>query len=156
MGRLLVKIFVTAGARVRPHCVTRQPNATNMKATRATLAAALAVVLCLGAAIPLNASEELTRAKELYRSASYDEALTLLDSIAPSVAVDEAVELHHFRVLCLVALDRRDDAKRAMTALITAAPQYQLSEEDASPRVRTLFTEVRRSVMPTIVQRAYT
>jgi TonB family protein len=126
-----------------------------MKVTRATLAAALAVFLCLGTGIRLNASEELTRAKELYRSASYDEALTLLDSMAPSVAADEALEVHQFRVLCLVALDRKEDARRAMTALITAAPQYQLSEEDASPRVRALFTEVRRSVMPAIVQRAY-
>src|SRR5688572_22563338 len=155
MGQLLVKIFVTAGARVRPHSVTRQPNATNMKATRATLATALAVVLCLGAGIRLNASEELTRAKELYRSASYDEALTLLDSMAPTVAPEEAADLQHFRRLCAVASDREEDATRAMTVLITAAPQYQLSEEDASPRVRTLFTEVRRSVMPTLVQRGY-
>ena len=126
-----------------------------MKVTPASLAAALAVVLCLGSEVPLNASEELTRAKELYRSAAYDEALTLLDSIPPSVVMNEAVEFHQFRVLCLVALDRKDDATRAMEALINASPEYQLSEEDASPRVRALFAEVRRSIMPTIVQRAY-
>ena len=124
---------------------------------RASVAAALAAMLCLVTVIQLNASEELTRAKELYRSASYDEALTILDSIRPSAGTvrDETVEVHQFRVLCLVALDRKEDAKRAMGALITASPQYQLSDEEASPRVRSLFAEVRRSVMPTIVQRAY-
>jgi TonB family protein len=128
-----------------------------MKVMRASVAAALAAMLCLLAVIQLSASEELTRAKDLYRSASYDEALTVLDSILPSAAsaAGEAIEVHQFRVLCLVALDRKEDAKRAMAALITAAPQYQLSDEDASPRVRSLFAEVRRSVMPTIVQRAY-
>ena len=122
---------------------------------RASVAAALVVMLCLVGVIQLNASEELTRAKELYRTASYDEALDVLDSIRLSADAGEAVEVHQFRVLCLVALDRKDDAKQAMAALIVAAPQYQLSDEDASPRVRSLFAEVRRSVMPTIVQRAY-
>jgi hypothetical protein len=126
-----------------------------MNPMRATVAAALAAMLCLVAAVGLFASEELTRAKELYRSASYDEALTVLDNIPPSVAIDEAIELHHFRVLCLVALDRREDAKRAMAALITASPSYQLSEEDTSPRVRSMFAEVRKSVYPAIVQKAY-
>jgi TonB family protein len=128
-----------------------------MNVMRASVAAALAAMLCLVAGIQLNASEELTRAKELYRSASYDEALTVLDSIRPSAGAgaDETIEVHQFRVLCLVALDRKDDAKRAMAALITASPQYQLSDEDASPRVRSLFAEVRRSLMPSIVQRAY-
>jgi len=126
-----------------------------MKVMRASVAAALAVILCLVGVIQLNASEELTRAKELYRAASYDEALSLLDTILPSAGADEAVEVHQFRVLCLVALDRKEDAKQAMTALIIASPHYQLSDEDASPRVRSLFAEVRRSVMPTVVQRAY-
>ena len=126
-----------------------------MKVMRASFAVALAAMLCLVTVIQLNASEELTRAKELYRSASYDEALTVLDGIRPAAGADETIEVHQFRVLCLVALDRKEDAKKAMAALITASPQYQLSDEDASPRVRSLFTEVRRSVMPTIVQRTY-
>jgi hypothetical protein len=126
-----------------------------MNVMRATVAAALAVILCLVAVSQLHASEELTRAKELYRAASYDEALSVLDGIRPSAGVDEAVEIHQFRVLCLVALDRKEDARRAMAALITTSPQYQLSDEDAPPRVRTLFAEVRRSVLPSIVQRAY-
>src|SRR5262245_28485411 len=126
-----------------------------MNVMRATVAAAFAVLLCLLAATQLTASEELTRAKELYRSASYDEALKVLDSIPAAVAIDEAVDVNQLRVLCLVALDRREDATRAMAALVTAAPSYQLSEEETSPRVRTLFAEVRKSVFPSIVHKAY-
>jgi len=121
---------------------------------RATFAAALAVLLCLSTGIRLTASEELTRARELYTAASYDEALNVLEAIRP-VPAAETVDVHQLRVLCLVALDRKDDAKRAIEALIMAAPQFQLSDEDASPRVRTLFAEVRRSVMPSVVQAAY-
>ena len=105
-----------------------------MKVMRASVAAALAVMLCLVGVIQLNASEELTRAKELYRSASYDEALNVLDSIRPSAGAGEEIEVHQFRVLCLVALDRKEDAKRAMAALITASPQYQLSDARCSPK----------------------
>jgi TonB family protein len=126
-----------------------------MNVMRATLASALALTLCLLAVSPLTASDELTRAVELYRAASYDEALSILDSIPPSVTIDEAAEVHRFRVLCLVALDRKDDARRAMAALITAAPSYRLSEEETSPRVRTMFAEVRKTVYPAIVQKAY-
>jgi TonB family protein len=127
-----------------------------MNVMRATIAAALAASVCLVGAISLSASEELTRAKELYRSASYDEALTVLNNIPPSVVITEAVDVHQTRVLCLVALDRQDEARQAMTTLISASPTYRLSEEDASPRVRAMFADVRKSVFPTIVQKAYT
>ena len=128
-----------------------------MTAMRATAAAALAATLCLFAAAGLTAaSDELNRAKDLYRSAAYDEALKTLDELPASVVVDEAVEVHQFRVLCLVALDRREDARRAMAALVTASPSYQLSEEETSPRVRAMFAEVRKTVFPSIVQKAYT
>src|SRR5690242_20734011 len=126
MNGRLVETSASCGA-LSSSLFTRQLYCSgNMKVMRASVAAALAAMLCLFAVIQLNASEELTRAKELYRSASYDEALTVLDSIRPSAgtAVDETVEVNQFRVLCLVALDRKEDAKRAMAALITAAPQY--------------------------------
>ena len=100
------------------------------------------------------ASEELNHAKELYRSAAYDEALGVLDRIMTADTVD-AIEVNEYRVFCLVALDRQDDARKAMAPLITANPSYAMSETDAAPRVRTMFTEVRRTLLPAVVQRAY-
>jgi hypothetical protein len=104
--------------------------------------------------IGMRASDELAHAKDLYRSAAYDEALGVLDGV---VATDstESIEVHEYRVFCLVALDRKDDAKRAMTTLITDHPAYVMSEQEASPRVRTMFTEVRRALLPSLVQKAY-
>jgi TonB family protein len=110
--------------------------------------------LWTAATVGIVASEELDRAKELYRSASYDEALGVLDGLAVP-ASPETLEVNQFRVLCLVALDRRDEARKAMAALVAASPSFAMSEADAPPRVRTLFTEVRRELLPGIIQRAY-
>lgn len=125
-----------------------------MFASRRTIAIATAATW-LALATGIGASEELDKAKELYRSAAYDEALTLLDGLPAAAAPAEAMEAREYRVFCLVALDRRDDAKRAMEALVKADPLYAMSEAEASPRVRTMFADVRRAMLPSIVQSAY-
>lgn len=126
-----------------------------MTITRTTFALAVGATLWLGFSHGVAASDELNRAKEAYRSASYDEALSTLDGIPVAAGGAEAIEVYEYRVLCLVALDRKEDAKKAIATLITASPSYQMSELDASPRVRTMFTEVRRTLLPSLVQRAY-
>jgi hypothetical protein len=119
---------------------------------RTTMAACLVALLVLSAG-SVTASEELTRAKDLYRSAAYDDALMALSGI--STQSDEAIEVQQYRVLCLIALDRREDARGAMAALVSASPFYRLPEEETAPRVRAMFAEVRTSVLPGIVQRTY-
>jgi hypothetical protein len=111
--------------------------------------------MCLLISAAVRADEDpLGRAKELYRSAAYDEALGILDSISTTATPDN-LEVNEFRVFCLVALDRKEEARNAIAALITADPSYQLSENQASPRVRAVFKEVRQSLLPSLVQRAY-
>src|SRR4051812_24285394 len=126
-----------------------------MLSRRRTIAVAAAAAMWLALTSAITASEELNRAKDLYRSASYDEALNLLDSLPAAAESSEALEAREYRVLCLVALDRRDDAKKAMATLIAAEPLYAMSETEASPRVRTMFTEVRRATLPSVIQAAY-
>jgi TonB family protein len=126
-----------------------------MKAMRRTLAIALAAATWIALTSGVTASEELNRAKELYRSASYDEALSLLEGLPSGAEAAEIAEAREYRALCLVALDRRDDAKNVMTELITADPTYAMSETEASPRVRAMFTEVRRGLLPSVIQRVY-
>lgn len=125
-----------------------------MTVTRTSFALALAVVLWAARPVAVGASEELNHAKELYRTAAYDEALGVLERISTTDATD-TIEIYEYRVFCLVALDRKDDARKAMAALVSESPSYAMSETDAAPRVRTMFTEVRRSLLPGIVQRAY-
>ena len=122
--------------------------------TRTCFVLAFAALLWTARPVDLFASEALERAKELYRSAAYDEALSALEDLAAGEQVD-AIEVQQYRVLCLVALDRKDDAYKAMAVLVTADPSYAMSEAEASPRVRTMFTEVRRELLPAVVQRVY-
>jgi TonB family protein len=126
-----------------------------MLSIRRTIAVAAAAATWLALTSAITASEELNRAKDLYRSAAYDEALNLLDNLPSGAESSEAVEAREYRVLCLVALDRRDDAKKAMATLIAADPLYAMSETEASPRVRTMFTEVRRATLPSVIQNTY-
>jgi len=117
-----------------------------MNVLRTTLAIAAVVILCAASAARISASEDLTRAKDLYHAAAYDDALMVLSGM--KVAPSETVEANLYRVLCLIALDRRDEAKEAMGKLIETAPLYQLPEEETSPRVRAMFAEVRKVLKP--------
>jgi hypothetical protein len=119
---------------------------------RVALACAMSVAMCAA----VNAADaQLDRAKELYRSAAYDEALGVLDTLRSTAPSSDALEVSEYRVFCLVALDRKDEARNAIAALVTANPLYELSETQASPRVRAVFKDVRKSILPSLVQRAY-
>lgn len=126
-----------------------------MNVMRTNLCVALACAFCVALGAVVSADDaQLDHAKELYRSAAYDEALGVLDAIR-ATAPPEALEISEYRVFCLVALDRKDEARNAIAALISANPFYELSETQASPRVRTVFKDVRKSLLPALVQGAY-
>jgi hypothetical protein len=101
------------------------------------------------------ASDELARAKELYRSASYDEALVALNQVAGETSGAALVETNELRLFCLIALDRKNEARVAIESMVTSDPFYQLSAAQASPRVRAMFKDIRQSLLPGIVQREY-
>jgi hypothetical protein len=97
--------------------------------------------------------ETIDRVKDLYRSAAYEEALAVLDQMAKEPGPTNPIEAREYRLLCLIALERRTEARDAITSMVNADPFYQLSQ--ASPRVRTMFKDVRQSLLPTIAQQAY-
>ena len=128
-----------------------------MNVMRMNICVALACVFFAGLSVSAGADDaQLDHAKELYRSAAYDEALGVLDTIRATAPSKETLEASEYRVFCLVALDRKDEARNAIATLISANPFYELSETQASPRVRAVFTEVRKSLLPSLVQSAYT
>ena len=128
-----------------------------MNVMRMNICVALACVFFAGLSAIASADDaQLDHAKELYRSAAYDEALGVLDTIRATAQSKETLEVSEYRVFCLVALDRKDEARNAIATLISANPFYELSETQASPRVRAVFTEVRKSLLPSLVQSAYT
>jgi hypothetical protein len=104
------------------------------------------------------AKDPLASARELYASARYDEALAVLNDLEPTEASSPMAErksIEQYRSLCLLALGRGTEAETAIGAVINADPTYQPSEADASPRVRSAFTEVRQRLLPDIATARY-
>ena len=126
-----------------------------MRAFRTHHRVAISCVAWMAAVAVVGGQDSLARAKELYNLASYDEALLVLNRLQPTASVTESTEVSGYQVFCLLALGRKDDAKRAIASLVRADPLYRPSEATASPRTRAAFDDVRRSLLPGIVQEMY-
>ena len=101
----------------------------------------------------VTAQDSLQSVRELYASAAYEDALTAVGKIdSPS---EPNVEAEQYRVFCLVALGRMDEAAQAVESVLTLQPEYRPNAADASPRIQTLFSQVRRRTGPTLVRRMY-
>lgn len=118
----------------------------------------VAVVLLLMSVPRLGAQDPLAAARSLYASAAYDEALKTLQQLSssdnglPPTSFREAEE---YRFLCLLALNRSNEARESIGAVVTADPLYKLDEDNTSPRVVTAFRGVRRELLPDIVHSIY-
>src|SRR5262245_7451851 len=116
--------------------------------------AVAALVSCL--AVPAPAAQDtLARAKTLYGDASYEEALAVLDRLSPTADPAEAAEVAGYRVFCLLALGRDDEARRGIEGLVKTNPLYRPSEATAAPKTRAVFDEVRRRLLPAVAQELY-
>jgi tetratricopeptide (TPR) repeat protein len=116
------------------------------------------IVFLFGGVLATSAragQEGLSHAKDLYASAAYDEALALLDRLPNDSAPAEKAEAAEYRVFCLLALQRSDDARTAIDAIVRADPFRLPTDSQASPRIRAVFQEERRKLLPEIVQRSY-
>src|SRR5262249_23899237 len=104
------------------------------------------------ATAPARPAGDLTTAKALYASGDYEEALNNLSAIKADDAADEVEE---YRSLCLLALGRTAEAQRSLERLVTRNPLFKMSEADVSPRLITIFHDVRRRILPTTVRELY-
>jgi TonB family protein len=115
------------------------------------------VCLALGlAGVHAQSGPSLQDAKALYDSASFDEALTVLDRIARTQPEADVADVQRYRALCLLALNRTADAQTAIEVVLSRDPLYKLSEGDAPPRMRAAFSEVRRRLLPKVTEQLYT
>jgi TonB family protein len=118
------------------------------------LATSLAFVECAFA--QTAGRDPLGAARDLYASARYDEALLVLNDLhAPDAAAPDRKSIEQYRSLCLLALGRATEAESAITAVITADPTYLPKEDEASPRVRAAFSDVRKRILPQIATERY-
>jgi TonB family protein len=118
--------------------------------TKYLLVAALAL-----SASQAVASDSLAGARDLYASASYEEALAMLGRLnAAELPPDEGRAADQYRALCLLALGKTAEASQAIEAVVAAEPLYR-PDADVSPRVRAVFTDVRKRLLPGLVQQKY-
>jgi len=106
----------------------------------------IAAMLCL--ASDAAAQEPLAKAKALYDSAAYEDALTILTPV-------EAPEAQQYKALCLLALGRSKDAVGAVERLVTAEPTFEPSAQDVPPRFVALVSDTKRRLIPTLARRAF-
>ena len=121
---------------------------------------AVAFVVAMAVAGPAAAQFEtsapqgpLSAAKDLYASARYDEALSVLNGLRLGQAVDRK-SVEQYRSLCLLALGRAIEAETAIAAVVAADPTYRPGESEP-PRVRALFSDVRKRLLPEITTARY-
>jgi TonB family protein len=116
----------------------------------------LAALVCL--ATPAAAQDgPLAAARDLYSAARYDEALAVLNGLRPQESANSANlrSIEQYRSLCLLALGRTSEAEVAIAAVVMADPMYLPNETEASPRVRSAFSEVRQRQLPEIARSRY-
>ena len=127
-----------------------------MSITRITRALVLLAIAIAVNARTVSANDDtLARAKGLYASAAYDEALALLDRLQSAPSTDETTSIAEYRVFCLLALERRDEARKNIDQILHANPHYLPSPDQASPRIQSVFRDVRRESLPKIVMERY-
>ncbi len=97
----------------------------------------------------------LENAKALYDSASFDEALAVLDNLGRTQPETDVEEVQRYRALCLLALNRTPEAQSAIEIVFSRNPMYTLSEGEAPPRMQAAFNEVRRRLLPKVTEQLY-
>jgi tetratricopeptide (TPR) repeat protein len=106
---------------------------------------------------PLNAAvgvdqDALARAKDLYASARFEDALQILEALKGSAATPEAGA---YQAYCLVALGRRDEARRVIERVVRADPLFRPQEGNVAPHIQALFDDTRRPLLPVIAHEYY-
>jgi TonB family protein len=118
---------------------------------------ALSFGAILAASSIAAAQDTLASARQLYGSAAYDEALTVLDRLraATEPPATSTLTVDEYRAFCLMALGRQAEAMHAIEAVVAADPMFLPNESDVAPRVVTAFRDARRRLLPNVAQQRY-
>jgi TonB family protein len=102
------------------------------------------------------AQDSLSNVRDLYASAAYEDALTALGKLpAAPRSSEEARAIEQYRAFCLLALGRSAEAEHAIETVVQGQPMYRPVDSDMSPRVRAAFIDVRKRMLPTIIEQRY-
>ncbi|MGH9348327.1 MAG: energy transducer TonB [Vicinamibacterales bacterium] len=124
--------------------------------TKTSVKLVAVVTFVLASASVVDARQSLMAARELYASAEYNDALTMLDGLAiRDQSQDDRSAIELYRTLCLLAVGRKADADRALETLVSHDPLYHPAAEEIPPRMLSAFTDTRKRMLPSILQRKY-
>jgi len=113
------------------------------------------VGLIVALATPAAGQDPLATAKDLYASASYEEALSTLARLSEGASPDVARQIEQYRAFSLYALGRTTEAEQVAEALIRRNPQARLPPGETSPRIESMFASVRKRVLPALIRDEY-
>jgi TonB family protein len=119
------------------------------------------VAACIAAALllsgpKLHAQDSLEAARQLYASAEYTSALTMLNALNASESPrEERREIALYRTLCLLAVGRSAEADRAIESMVSADPLYRPDAGDIPPRMLKAIGEARKRMLPGILTDKY-
>ena len=121
----------------------------------ASVAACTVAVLVLSGP-SLQAQDSLEAARQLYASAEYASALTMLNGLVTSGSPrEERREIALYRTLCLLAVGNRAEADRSIESMVSMDPLYRPDADDIPPRMRAAISEARKRMLPAILQERY-
>src|SRR5438045_1560108 len=105
----------------------------------------LAIALVIASPAALFADDSLSAARDLYASAAYEDALAMLGRLnMKELPSNDGRVADQYRALCLLALGKTSEASQAIEAVVSADPAYRPTDGEVSPRVRAVFSDVRR------------
>ena len=93
-------------------------------------------IVFLIAAATCAAQDSLSTAKDLYDSAAYEEAVSVLNRLRvspPSADVSEQID--RYLAFCLLALGRTTEAESVTESVIRRDPLVRLDATEAAPRI---------------------
>ena len=119
------------------------------------LIGAVVIVVLLWAGVA-SAQDTLAAARQLYASASYDDALAMFDRLKSSGGDPAAASLiDRYRAFCLLAVGHQSDAEKAMAAAVEGDPTFRPDDAEVSPRLQSAYRDVRKRVLPLVVRQRY-
>jgi hypothetical protein len=118
---------------------------------RVTSATLVIGIVLAAAGAGLEGQDLLSAARDLYASAAYEDALSTLSGIDSGATASEMRQADEYRAFCLYALGRTREAELIAESMVRKEPLARLGG-DASPRLETMFADVRRRLLPSLIR----
>lgn len=112
----------------------------------------LALLQVPGGGVASQTSGDIAVVRAMYAGAAYEDALAQIAALDPSQVTPD---LELYRALCFLALARPVDSVAALERVVQKSPLFALPEAEVTPRILTMFRDVRRRTLPVVAREAY-